>query len=235
MKNKILFIITILIITLSVTACTTIEKTDALKFKEEYESLNGTTRKKDGKQIRNITIAEDNPMIYATTGDIIEKMENKDTFLVYFGFNDCPWCRSVLPTLIQVANDLGLDKIYYVDVKEIRDIIEVDESGNLVITTKGSDDYYVLIELLKDVLADYTVKDSFGNTVSTGEKRIFAPNVVAVTNGQAKSMETGISELQTSGYMKLTDEMISETYNKFKCLIDCIMEVSNTCSIDTVC
>ena len=103
------------------------EKTDAIKFKEEYESLNGTIREKDGQTIRTIKIDEENPIVYATAEEIVKKIEKKETFAVYFGFSDCPWCRSVLPTLIEVANDLKISKIYYVDVKEIRDVLVVED------------------------------------------------------------------------------------------------------------
>ena len=58
-------------------------------------------------------------------------MDNNETFVVYFGFADCPWCRSVLPTLLDVADDLKIDKIYYVDVKEIRNKLDVDDEGNV--------------------------------------------------------------------------------------------------------
>ena len=53
-------------------------KTDAERFKEEYESINGTIREKDGKTIRTITIADDNPIVYATAEEIAEKIDNKE-------------------------------------------------------------------------------------------------------------------------------------------------------------
>lgn len=208
---------------------------DATKFKNEYEELNGTTREKDGKMIRSIKIPKKNPMIYASEEDILKMMDNKESFLVYFGFNDCPWCRSVVPKLIECANDLGLDKIYYVDVKEIRDVIELKENGELETTTTGSDGYYMLIERLSSVLSDYTIKDKEGNQISTGEKRIFAPNVVAIVNGEATQLTEGISEKQTDGYMELTDEMLEETYQDFKCIIKCILDAKATCDIKKQC
>ena len=208
---------------------------DALKFKNEYESLNGTIREKDGKTIRSITIPKKNPMVYASEEDIIKMMDNKESFLVYFGFNDCPWCRSVIPTLIECANDLGLDKIYYVDVKEIRDVIEVNDNNELETTTTGSDGYYKLIERLSNVLSDYTVKDKDSNQVLTGEKRIYAPNIVAIVNGEAIQITEGISESQTDGYMDLTDKMIDETYQNFKCIIKCVQDAKTTCDINKQC
>ena len=208
---------------------------DALKFKNEYEELNGTIREKDGKTIRSINIPKKNPMVYASEEDIIEMMDNEETFLVYFGFNDCPWCRSVIPTLIECANDLELDKIYYVDVKNIRDVIEVNDNGELETTTTGSDGYYKLIERLSSVLSDYNVKDKDENLIYTGEKRIYAPNVVAIVEGEAIQITEGISKSQTDGYMDLTDEMINETYQDFKCIIKCVQDAKTICDINKQC
>ena len=74
-----------------------------------------------------------------------------------------------------------------------------------------------------------------GDGISAGEKRIFAPNVVSVVGGEAKELETGISDLQTDAFMMLTEEMINETYNKFKCSIKCVLENKNSCSSKHAC
>ncbi len=51
--------------------------TDSIKFKEEYEALNGT-KNSNGQQIRSILIDEDNPLIYAEAKDIVSMIENKE-------------------------------------------------------------------------------------------------------------------------------------------------------------
>ncbi len=231
MKNKVLFFATIFLMLFLVTGC---GKSDAVKFKEEYESLNGTVSA-SGKEIRSITIDKDNPMIYKSADDIVKMIENKETFVVYFGFPACPWCRSVLPTLLDVSKDLGLDKIYYVDVLEIRDTLKVNDNKEVVVDKKGTDAYYKLLELLDNVLSDYNLSDSEGNKVEANEKRIYAPNVVGIFNGKALELTTGISSLQTDGYMDLTDEMIKETEGLFRCVIKCVLDSNPTCSIDKAC
>ncbi len=231
MKNKVLFFATIFLMLFLVTGC---GKSDAVKFKEEYESLNGTVSA-SGKEIRSITIDKDNPMIYKSADDIVKMIENKETFVVYFGFPACPWCRSVLPTLLDVSKDLGLDKIYYVDVLEIRDTLKVNDNKEVVVDKKGTDAYYKLLELLDNVLSDYNLSDSEGNKVEANEKRIYAPNVVGISNGKALELTTGISSLQTDGYMDLTDEMIKETEGLFRCVIKCVLDSNPACSIDKAC
>lgn len=211
-----------------------VDDKDSVRFKKEYESLNGTIRKKDGKRIRSIEISENNPMVYSDEDEIVRKINNKETFLVYFGFADCPWCRSVLPNLIKAAKALGLSEIYYVDVAEIRDTIEY-EDGAYETVSEGTDGYYKLLDLMSDVLDDYMVTDDEGNEISTNEKRIFAPNVVAIVEGKATQLTDGISEEQTDGYMELTDDMNEESYNDFKCVIKCIVDNKKVCSKEKAC
>lgn len=236
MKKRVLIGMILIIILVGLTACNDNKKneTDALKFKEEYERLNDTVREKDGKTIRSIEISEDNPFVYKEASDIIDMVKNGETFVVYFGFSDCPWCRSVVPTLVGVASDLGIDNIYYVDVKEIRDMLKL-ENGDVVTEQKGSDGYYELLEVLAPVLDSYTLTDSNGNQVDTGEKRIYAPNIISVVDGVAIENTDGVSEKQTNGYMELTSEILEESYNKIKCSIQCVADNSKTCAVDTAC
>lgn len=212
-----------------------VNKTDALLFKEEYESLNGEMSNYGDKTYRTLEIDKNNPFIYKKASDIIEMIDNKETFAIYFGFSSCPWCRSIIPNLIDVTIDLGIEKIYYVDVKEIRDILELDNDGEVIISKEGTDDYYKLLEKLDSVLDDYTLIDDDGNEVYTNEKRIYAPNIVTVVDGVATGMTTGISNLQEDAYMKLTDEINEESYNKIKCTIECIAEEKTMCTVDKKC
>lgn len=233
MKRKVIIIL-LFVSLLLVGGCTNKKLSDSEKFKKEYEVLNNQKREKDDKKYRIITIPEDNPYIYQTAGDIIEKMDNKETFVVYFGFAECPWCRSVLPTLTEVAMDLELDTIYYVDIQEIRDSIEYKD-GQLQIVKEGSEDYYMLLSKMNNVLEKYEVYDQNNNTIDTKEKRIYAPNVVSVVNGKAQKLETGISDKLTDPYMELTEEITKETYNKFKCSIKCVLETETICTNKKTC
>ena len=194
---------------------------DSKRFKEEYEKLNNTTND-NGKKIRNVSIPKSNPMKYITANSLVEKMEKKETFIVYFGFNECPWCRSVIETFIETAKENNIKKVYYVDIKNIRDTYELDENNELIKTKKGSNGYNKLLEKLDNVLSEYTLTDESGNKIDTKEKRIYAPNMVAVVKGKAKYLTTGISSKQTDAYMKLTTSMKNETKKEYKKLIEYI-------------
>lgn len=236
--KKYLALTLLLLTVLTLTACgnnkSNNSNSDRLKFKEEYESLNGVENENNGKTYRIINIPDDNPFVYKEASDIINMINDKETFVVYFGFAKCPWCRSIIETLINVANDYQVDTIYYVDVYDIRDVLKFNDDNNIVIDRKGTDDYMKLIELLDNVLDDYTIMDSQGNYVYAGEKRIYAPNIVVVIKGEAVELTTGISDNQEDGYQELTNDMVDESYEKIANIIKLLNE-NNACSLDSKC
>ena len=209
---------------------------DSIKFKEDYESYNGKSNQND-KKYRVVNINKNNPFVYKTEDEIVSMINNKETFAVYFGFNTCPWCRSVIEELIKVSKDLSIDTIYYVNVRpngvDIRDTITVNEDGTYERTKEGTTGYNKLLELLSNVLSDYNLTDKDGNKVDVNEKRIYAPNVVSIVNGKAIKLETGIASNQSDAYMELTDEMKKETYSKFESVLKEIK--SGVCNAKEAC
>ncbi len=226
MKKKLFVFSLIFIVGLFLVGCGN-ASSDALKFKEEYESING--KKTDHGVTRTLNIAKDNPFVYSTAKEINSKIDKKDTFIVYFGFKECPWCRSIMEQFIKVAKDNNVNTIYYVDVLNIRDVKEVKD-GEVVTTKEGDKDYMELIEKIGNVLEGYTLTEANGNKVDTGEKRIYAPNVVVISRGKAIKMETGIATDLKDPYSPLTNEMRKDTYDKLKCIMKCFNEEKTTCS-----
>lgn len=202
--------------------------TDAEKFKKEYESLN-SEKSTNNKKYRSIEISNKNPIVYATAEEIVEKMENKESFAVYFGFNKCPWCRSVIPSMLEVAKDLNIETIYYVDVLDIRNTYELNDNNEPVEAQKGSEGYYKLVEKFADYLEDYTLTDNTGNSINTNTKRIYAPNIAAVLGGNVRGLTTGISSKQSDAYEDLTKDLKTEMYNKIKCTLECLNENNTVC------
>ena len=202
------------------------KKTDAYKFKVEYESLNNEENDY-GKKYRELNINKKNKIIYSSAKEIVEKTENKETFIVYFGFAKCPWCRSMIENLVDLSIENDME-IYYVDVLEIRDTIEYIDGE--VKTTKEGDEYYMkLIELYADVLDDYSIKGLEENPSMDWyipEKRIYAPNVIAVVNGEAKEKVEGVSEKLEDPYGEITEEMKKTSIEQLKCIFKCINEAS---------
>ncbi|MBR3661381.1 MAG: hypothetical protein IKN63_05760 [Bacilli bacterium] len=192
----------------------------ALEFKKDYESINGTTNK-NGKEHRTVTISEDNPYEKVQAKDILDRIDKKETFYVYFGDKLCPWCRSVIEKSIEIASKNKITKIYYVpiwndDGEEIlRDKFELVD-GELTKTIEGASEYQKLLQVFEPLLSEYNLTDSEGNKIATGEKRIYAPNFIYIEKGVPKRLVTGISEKQTDSRGELTKEILEDETNIFQ-------------------
>ncbi len=211
---------------------------DALKFKTDYEAVNG--EKVGDNEVRTLSIPEDNPFIYKTEDELVEMINNKESFVVYFGFPKCPWCRSVLPSLIDAAKKNKIDKIYYVNVLDIRDTYELNDKNEAVKTKEGTKGYDKLLDLLSPILDDYApltyTKGKKTIKVPIDEKRIYAPNVIIVKNGNALALESGMIKSQTNGYQSISDEMKCEMTEKFNCLFEKYKSDNGTCSVgESIC
>ena len=127
---------------------------DAKKFKEEYEKLNGETAYGEVKYL-SLSISEYSPVTYKTDKEIVNIL-NEGTGVIYFGFNSCPWCRSMVETLLKVVEDYDIADLYYTDIKEIRSKYEVNNK-KLNKTTEGTESYYDILEKLDEYLTDYVI------------------------------------------------------------------------------
>ncbi len=116
-------------------------KTDAERFSSEYTKVN-----------------EDNLFIYKNPKEVIDILEN-GTGVVYLGFPECPWCQAYASYLNEVAKEVGVDKINYLNIKKIRE--------------NNTKEYKKIVSLLGDNL----LFDEDGN------HRIFVPDVTIVKDG----------------------------------------------------
>ncbi len=228
MKRKLLLILVLFISIFTLASCGkkkdtegTIKPTEASEaFKKDYESLNGKTNK-GGKEHRTVNIPAANPMQEITTKELLEKIEKKETFYVYFGSSLCPWCRSVIEKAISVAQKKDVKVIYYIDIWDeegneiLRDKFELNKKNKPYRSKEGTEDYYKLLDVFKDLLRDYELTDSKGKKISTGEKRIYAPNFFYVEEGVAKRMVAGYSDKQKDSRQELTEEMLKDEENIF--------------------
>ena len=201
---------------LSLTGCTN----HALNFKKDYENMNGQLNSK-GKEYRSVTIDEKNVFEEITAKELIEKIENKETFYVYFGSTLCPWCRSTIEMADKVSRSNGVKKIYYIDIWDsegneiLRDRYALNEKKELVLLKEGTKEYHQLLELLGNVLSDYSIKDTNGKEYSTNEKRIYAPNYIYIYKGKAVRVTEGISSHQKDSHEELTKEILEDEEKLF--------------------
>ena len=219
MKKKV-FLILILFIGLFVIGCSANNK-DALKFKEEYEKINGDKTSYSDNKYRTLKIDKNNPYVYSSAKEILEKINNKETFYVYFGSSYCPWCRSVIEKSIESAQKNNIKKIYYVDIwngfhnEILRDTYKLNDKNEAEKEKDGTKEYYKLLEKFDNLLEDYTLTTDDGEEVKVGEKRIFAPDFIYVENGVAKSITSATSENQKDADAKLTKEILKDEEKSF--------------------
>ena len=159
---------------------------DMLRFKAEHEELNGQRNPADTQTYKTITIPEYNLVRYVTPEEILEIAESGTGF-IYFGFPQCPWCRQMTPLLIDLALDMGLDTINYIDMTDIRSTWELQD-GVPVRTDPGHPRYQDLLAAFSSVIETleinpFALTDDDGNRISTGELRIFVPTIVGVRDG----------------------------------------------------
>lgn len=229
MKKKILLLGIILVAILTITGCGKEEKIaineDGAKFKEEYESLNGKVNS-GGKEHRTLTIAEDNPFIYITPEKLLEKMDNKESFYVYFGSKFCPWCRAVIETATMVAKKKKIDKIYYIDIWDdetnevLRDKYIINDNNELEQVIQGTKSYYEILKRFDSLLDNYTLTDKKGNQVQVEEKRIFAPTFIFIEKGNAKRLVSGIPDMLKNPREELSEEVLKTEENTFNDFFD---------------
>lgn len=209
---------------------------DAVKFKEEYESLNNTVRKSDGATYGELLIDKDNPIKYVDIKGAIDVLK-KDEAILYIGANWCPYCRNAIPVLFDVAKNYNVDTIYYLNLDEDKDTFEIKD-GKLIKTVEGSKDYYKLLEVLSDHLRDYVLYDKDGISYETGEKRIYIPYVLAIKNGEIVSeytWEIKFNEGQTK-YDKLDSEQEKMLYKSYDGLFKLVYgKNDNVCNLDEPC
>lgn len=164
---------------------------DAEKFKSEYS-----------------LVSNDNKFVYRDAKEIIKIMQN-GTGVVYLGFPECPWCQSYVKYLDEVANEVGIEKIYYFNIYN-------DRNNN-------TDDYKTIVSLLGDNLQ----YDEEGNL------RIYVPNVSFHIDGEVIGNDYETS-LYTDGFKEpneyWNETRISNLKSKLKTYMEEIKKESNICT-----
>ena len=229
MKKTIL--VMLLVVSLfAVTGCTRGRKY-ALDFKEEYEAVNGKVIR-DDITYRTLNIDKRNPYIKVDPSEIVKKIENKETFYLYVGDTLCPWCRSGLEKMIEVALEEGIKDIYYIDFWDddhneiLRDLYEVQTNGKkteIVQTREASEDYLKIVDAVKAYAQDYTLTKD-GKTYDVGVKRLFGGDHFYFVKGVCQKYTTLRSSKLAKANDELTEEVLKDQETNFKAFFE-----KNTC------
>lgn len=239
---KKIFTVLLVVLMITLTGCDKnetvepVEKTDAEKVKEEYESLNDTVRESDKEKYNSVSLRSDNVFKYINSKEALELL-NSDEAIIYVGAGWCPWCRSVVSLIDSVAKDMDIKTIYYLNLDAEKSMFAI-KNGKLEQTKKGTDDYYKLLDALKDCLSDYNLEDENKKVYKTGEKRIYIPYMLAikdkkiVANKDVRAVESGQSK-----YASLTDKQVEEVTKLLKDIYGKVytVEENNVCSSKDKC
>lgn len=171
-------------------------------FKKEYEQYNNK-KTETGNSYLNVNITSKNIIKYSSYDEIYEILDN-GTGVIYFGFPTCPWCRNLVEPLLDAASEVGIEKIYYLNNKDDRDIKSLNENGEVVTEKEGTKDYYKLLKKLDKILGVY--KGLNDNTI----KRLYFPTVLFVKDGKIMDYQIGTIPSQENPYVPLTSEEYKE-------------------------
>ena len=96
--------------------------------------------------------------------EVLEKLDNKETFALMLGFENCPWCQDAKPVFEKVLEQMNI-KAYYIDTRNL-DNIDC-ESACEVVDIRKSDD------------------ERFARLAQTSEREyIYVPYVITYKNGE---------------------------------------------------
>lgn len=165
--------------------------TDAKQFAREYTE-----------------IGETNPFVYKTADEIIDIMKH-GTGVVYLGYPECPWCQAYVKYLQEVADEIGMDKIYYCNTKKLKE--------------ENMDKYNELISLLSGHL-------QYNNE---GKEWIYVPNVSFHIEGKIIANDYESSK-DTHGLKDpkeyWTEEELNDLKARLKVSMQEVFDAANTCS-----
>lgn len=213
-KNIIIIISTIIVILvmglfllLMKTDETTKYSVDEIKFKDEYEVLNGTDY---GESIlKTLTIESDNNVIYVNDNEILNLL-TKGTNVIYFGWPECNWCRSMLPTLVSTLKKNNIENLYYYNFKSLRTMYEDGTNKNMV------DIYDGIIDIIGEDITTTFSEDS----ERSGEKRILAPTVIFIKDGKYVGLHVKTVDSQLKSSDELSKDQLKELEKIYQNYID---------------
>ena len=198
-----------------------IQKTDAIKVKEEYALYNNQINENNQRTYPFVNLADNNLFKISNEEEIIDILTNK-TGLIYFGYATDAYCRTLMPILDKVSLENQLDNIYYLNIEYIRDLIELDDRGEPIKKEEGTKGYYKIMEILNDNLDEYILNNQEYKDVDAKEKRIIAPTMVAVKDGEILKIHVKTLPSQKSGFDELD---IEEEKELEKIVTDLIKEI----------
>lgn len=189
---------------------------DASKFKREYEAYNGVSFG-DSTYLK-LDISRDNGIKYLNDDNIVKQLSHGSK-IIYFGFPDCNWCRMVVPVLLDAASLNGINDIYYYNFKDVRNDYYLGKNN------KGSRVYGEMVKIL-----DKYINVTFEDGKNKGKKRITAPMVVLVNNGDVSSVHLGSVSSHKDYKKALTKDEKDELFSIYEDMMVELLLCNDECN-----
>ena len=135
-------------------------------------------------------VGNDNIFVYRNADEIAEILLN-GRGIVFLGFNECPWCQLYAVFLHDIAKEMGIEIIYYCDIKE-------DRQNN-------SDSYQKILKI-------FTGRLQYDDE---GRPRIYVPDVSIVSRGRIILRDYETSK-DTLGFYEPNEYWNEERINALK-------------------
>jgi thiol-disulfide isomerase/thioredoxin len=166
----------------------TVEMTDGQRFKHEHEALNDVVDEDGERVYREMEINENNRIVYLSYDAFVDFMEN-GTGVLFFGRPGCPWCRRLIPTLLDFADEQNINIFYYYAIEQDRE--------------ENNERYQHILALFDAYLPVDTSTQTEGDPdFDPNLKRVVLPQLFFVKNG-----EVVVSELMFNHeYLQNDDE-----------------------------
>lgn len=136
-----------------------------------------------------------------TTKQVVDGINNKESFAVYFYFNDCPWCKELSSVLDEfLTENVDYQLLTYSvntrpdDVKE-NDIRYTKEDG-----TYNDDNFKTIYDLCSQLI----------EPDKEGTKIFYVPAIMFVRNGEIINLRVGTVDGHDAKTSQMTDDQRSE-------------------------
>lgn len=197
------------------------EKKTTMNFKKEYESLNGQTDR-NGNKYQNLSIDSDNVIQYANYKKIFNILE-QGTGILLFCAPESLECRNIVPILLDTADEVGADTIYYLNPSSDREQKEKNKEGKIITTKKGTKEYNQLLEKLDSILNFYEELDD------PSIKRVYFPTIIFVKEGEIISSYLENTDQQEEKNLELSKAQIDMLKAEFMDKMSQIITCDETC------
>lgn len=146
--------------------------------------------------IEGLDEKEDNWNIELTMEDALQKLDDHEDGVYYFGYKDCPWCQDATPVLKEVAESHH-KKVYYIKIR--------DDAHNLLYNDEQK-------ERIISYFGDYM------ETNEDGELTLYVPMVVQMKDGNVQNCHIGTLDSYDPNEREMTKEEIQklkDIYERF--------------------